>query len=534
MTARKKLIEVAMPLDVISEASVREKSIRHGHPSTLHLWWSRKPLATSRAVLFASLVDDPSEHPEQFPGEHEQEQERLRLFRLMEDLITWENSNKPDILAQAQAEIHKSANGTLPPFLDPFAGGGSIPLEAQRLGLESHASDLNPVAVLLNKALIEIPPRFTGRAPVNPDARKSLLAEDWLAAHGLAADIRYYGRWLRAEAEKKIGHLYPKAKLSDGSEASVIAWLWVRTVTCPNPACGAQMPLTSKWWLSKKKGKEAWIKPEVDPIKGTIDFVVCMGSPDKVVAKDIDRGTSAVDKQGKKTKATFECVTCHDGVVKGEYIDIEANAGRMNCMPIAVVAEGVHNRVYLSVNNEQMREQQRQSLQLLNMPEMQSKIPSEPARGTFASNAQGRIYGFKTFADYFSPRQLVALITFSDLIQEVRECVLNDAIAAGLPDDDVALNAGGSGARAYAESIGVYLSLAVDRLADRNSTICSWDTGYVKVRNTFARQAIPMVWDYAEANPFSDSTGNFVGAVDWVAEAVEATPVQVAGSAMQR
>src|SRR5947209_9711487 len=263
MTYRKKLIEVALPLEAINKASTREKSIRHGHPSTLHLWWSRKPLATCRAVLFASLVDDPSEHPEEFPTEQAQEQERLRLFSVMEALITWENSNNAQILAMAQAEIRKSTNGKLPPLLDPFCGGGSIPLEAQRLGLEAHGSDLNPVAVLITKALIEIPPKFAGRPPVNPQAKQSLMGQDWHRAQGLAEDIRYYGKWMRDEAEKRIGHLYPKVTLPKeygGGEATVIAWLWARTVKCPNPACGAQMPLVRSFYLSQKRGKEACVE----------------------------------------------------------------------------------------------------------------------------------------------------------------------------------------------------------------------------------------------------------------------------------
>src|SRR6266700_1103985 len=256
MTYRKKLIEVALPLNAISEASVREKSIRHGHPSTLHLWWSRKPLAASRAVLFASLIDDPSEHPEQFPTEKEQEDERKRLFQFMGELIKWENSNSQDILAQARAEIKKSSGDTLPAFL-------------------------NPVAVLIEKALIEIPPKFANRPPVNPQEQPLFKNQnnDWKGTHGLADDIRYYGKWMRDEAEKRIGHLYPKAVLPDGRKATVIAWLWVRMVSCPNPACGAQMPLTSKWWLSKKKGKEAWVEPQVDygTTPPTIRYVVTTG-----------------------------------------------------------------------------------------------------------------------------------------------------------------------------------------------------------------------------------------------------------------
>src|SRR5712692_89650 len=290
----KKLIEVALPLDAINKASAREKSIRHGHPSTLHLWWSRKPLATCRAVLFASLVDDPSGHPEEFPTEQEQEQERLRLFQLIEALVQWENSNNQEVLAKIKAEILKSTGGNPPPVLDPFAGGGSIPLEAQRLGLQAHASDLNPVAVLINKALIEIPPKFAGRPPVNPKAKQSLMGREWHGAQGLAEDILYYGKWMRDEAERQIGHLYPKVTLPKehgGGEATVIAWLWARSVTCPNPACRAQMPLTSEWWLSKKKGNEAWIEPVVNSEMRTMYFKVCTGEVRENLTKKIEVGT---------------------------------------------------------------------------------------------------------------------------------------------------------------------------------------------------------------------------------------------------
>ncbi|GHO67433.1 hypothetical protein KSC_063250 [Ktedonobacter sp. SOSP1-52] len=267
MTYRKKLIEVALPLKKINEAAATEKSIRHGHPSTLHLWWARRPLAACRAVLFASLIDDPSEHPEKFPTEQEQERERDRLFRLIEEMVEWKNANKEEVMEKVRAEIQQATGGNPPPVLDPFAGGGSIPLEAQRLGLVAHASDLNPVAVMINKALIEIPPRFANHAPINPAVKPSLLGDEWSGARGLATDIRYYGQWMRDEAEKRIGHLYPKAilpKEQGGGEASVIAWLWARTVTCPNPACGAQMPLVSSFWLSKKKGKETWAEPVID------------------------------------------------------------------------------------------------------------------------------------------------------------------------------------------------------------------------------------------------------------------------------
>ena len=263
----KKLIEVALPLEKINAESAREKSIRHGHPSTLHLWWSRKPTAAARAVIWSSLVDDPSSHPEIFPTEEDQNQERQRLFQILEELVVWENSNDERVLEVAKAEILKSTNGNPPALLDPFAGGGSIPLEAQRLGLEAHAHDLNPVAVMLNKAMIEIPPRFAGRSPVNPDARGSTMQSSWSRGQGRAEDVGYFGEWMKQEAYKRIGHLYPKVKVpreQGGGEATVIAWIWARTVKCPNPACGCEMPLASSFVLSKKKEKEAWIEPIID------------------------------------------------------------------------------------------------------------------------------------------------------------------------------------------------------------------------------------------------------------------------------
>ena len=265
---RRKLIEVALPLEAINRESAREKSIRHGHPSTLHLWWSRKPLATARAVLFAQLVDDPSARPDLYPTEEAQSARRKGLFDLIERLVVWENTTDTALLAEAHREILASTDGNPPAILDPFAGGGSIPLEAQRLDLEAHASDLNPVAVLINKALIEIPPKWAGHPPVFPGAADT--AHSWPGTTGLAEDVRRYGQWMRDEAERRIGHLYPKAKLADGSEANVIAWIWARTVTCPNPACRIEMPLYNKRWLGKKKGKEAYVVPRV--VGGRVEF----------------------------------------------------------------------------------------------------------------------------------------------------------------------------------------------------------------------------------------------------------------------
>jgi len=329
---KRKLIEVALPLDDINREAAREKSIRHGHPSTLHLWWARRPLAACRAVLFAQLVDDPSSLPERFPTEDAQEVERQRLFAIMRDLVKWENSNDPVVLGKARAEIMASCDGKPPPIVDPFAGGGSIPLEAQRLGLEAHASDLNPVAVLINKALIEIPPRWAGRAPVRPDDGTTLGNRTWSGAQGLAEDVRFYGQWMRDEAEHRIGHLYPKATLEDGSEATVIAWIWARTVTCPNPACGATMPLVRSFWLGKKKGKESWVNPVVEG---------------KGVRFEIGHGREGPPVEGTVTRQGAVCLVC-EAPVPFEHVRSEGRAGRMGAQLMAVVAEGNRRRVYLA------------------------------------------------------------------------------------------------------------------------------------------------------------------------------------------
>jgi putative DNA methylase len=546
---RTKLIEVALPLQAINAASAREKSIRHGHPSTLHLWWARRPLAACRAVLFAQLVDDPSAVPEEFPTEEAQEAERQRLFRIIENLVPWENSTKEECLMPARREIARSVARSAgvaapetdadvwrilrehaPPVLDPFCGGGSIPLEAQRLGLEAHASDLNPVAVLITKALIEIPPKFAGMPPVNPRDRDRGMGASWKGAAGLAADVRYYGEWMREEAFKRIGHLYPKAKLPGGGEATVIAWLWARTVKCPNPACGAQMPLVRSFALSTKKGKETWLEPVVDRTHNPPDvtFRVARGQVPSAKWTSIGVGSGLSNDKGKKAQATFQCIACHSGIAKGDYVDSEADDGRMGVMPLAVVAEGQRSRSYLGFDALRDREALVDADEFVVRPEVADHLPLQQARGTFASNAQGRMYGFKTFADYFTRRQLVTLSVFSDLVDKARDQAQRDAVAAGLSTDGDSQERQGSEAGSYANAVAMYLAFVIDKLADRSSTICTWDSSpkMEALRNTFARQAIPMTWDFAEGNPFSESSGNWIFCVDWVADAVRSAPAR--------
>lgn len=499
----KKLIEVALPLEAINAEAAREKSIRHGHPSTLHLWWARRPLAAARAVIWSSLVDDPSAHPELYPSEEAQNTERQRLFGILEKLVKWENSNDPEVLAAAKAEILHSTNNNPPALLDPFAGGGAIPLEAQRLGLEAHAHDLNPVAVMINKAMIEIPPRFAGQAPVNPDSRTRLDgATGWQGAQGLAADVQYCGEWMKREAFRRIGHLYPKVKVPHelgGGEATVIAWIWARTVKCPNPACGCEMPLVHSFILSKKKGKEAWIEPLFE--NGKTAYAVHR------------EGKPALE--GTINRKGAVCACC-GSPVGYPHIRAESVADRMGAHLMAVVAEGKNGRVYISPDDVQILA-------------AQVEKPIEYPEGQLAyypGHLNTNVYGLNEFHKLFTNRQLTALTTFSSLVAEAQTKAEADAVAAGVINDHIALSAGGSGARAYGEAVGVYLAFVIDKMTDYNSSICSWHNSGEKMRNTFGRQAIPMVWDYAEANPFCSSSGSYDNMLDWVVRCIEQLPAQ--------
>ena len=502
-TPKKKLIETSLPLEAINAASAREKSIRHGHPSTLHLYWARRPLATARAVLFAQLVDDPASRPEEFPTVEEQDAERARLHALMEELVVWENSNDEPLLRRAREEIRKSNDGELPAVLDPFAGGGSIPLEAQRLGLEAHASDLNPLAVLINKALIDIPPKFAGQEPVHPGGNEQSIYQ---RAEGLAEDVRYYGKWMRDEAFRRIGHLYPKVKAPDGTEHTVIAWIWARTVRSPNPANPMEVPLVRSWWLSKKKGKEAWVRAIVQ--EGRVHYEAVHDS-----IGPADDGT--INRKG--------AVSVADGTPIGfDHIRSESRAGRMGADLIAVVAEGPHGRLYISPTAEHTKAAEVPRPEGLSGAEL-----PEQALGFRVQN-----YGLKRWVDLFTNRQLVAMATLSDLIAEVREQVLVDGLISGVPEGDL-LERGGSDAQAYADAVATYLALGVSRATDYNSTLAGWNSLRDGMRNVFARQALPMLWDFAEANFFSNSSGSFLGQVDWVSRVLEHVPADISGDVEQ-
>lgn len=524
MAYRKKLIEVALPLEAINAESAREKSIRHGHPSTLHLWWARRPLATARAVIWSSLVDDPSSHPEIFPTEEAQNAERQRLFDILEQLVKWENSNDSKILAKAKAEILKSTNDNPPALLDPFAGGGSIPLEAQRLGLEAHAHDLNPVAVMINKAMIEIPPRFAGQSPVNPDSQKLFpdkkqLQDTWKGAAGLAEDVRYYGEWMKQEAFKRIGHLYPTVTVpSDcetglsgggGQNMTVIAWIWARTVKCPNPACGCEMPLASSFVLSKKKGNEVWVKPVTEG--SLFHFEIQYGKcPKEYESYKISR------------RAVFKCPCC-GAITTDEYVKQKSMLHGVDSRLMAIVAEGQRGRIYVSPNAEH------ELAAIVNEPEgyPDGSMPANPR--WFSPPA----FGMTDYKDLFTNRQLTALTTFSDLVAEAQKQAEADALAAGCVKDNTPLANGGSGATAYSQAIGVYLAFIVDKMVDYHSSICIWHTTRDTMANTMRRQAIQMTWDYAEGNAFSNSTGSFSSMITWVEKVIQKLPANNVGIACQ-
>lgn len=546
----KKLIEVALPLDDINAAAAREKSIRHGHPSTLHLWWARRPLAVARAVIFAQMVNDPSETVQ---GDRRTkafrekvEIEREKLFDIIRDLVLWENTNNEQVLNRAREVIWQSWRETcalnsrhpqaaelfnpekLPAFHDPFAGGGALPLEAQRLGLESYASDLNPVAVMINKAMIEIPPKFAGRAPVGPipdGEQQPDMLTDWSGAQGLAEDVRRYGYWMREKAFERIGHLYPQVEITaemvaerpdlkpfQGEQLTVIAWLWTRTVKSPNPAFShVEVPLASSFVLSSKKGKEAWVKPVIDG--ENYRFSVQVGEP------------PATAKNGTKLGrgANFNCLFS-DTPIQPKYIYAQAQNGHLGQRLMAIVVEGKKGRVYL--DPQSLHEE----IALSPKPEWAPTVLMPENPRWFSPP----MYGMKSYGDLFTSRQLVALNAFSDLVQEARNKAIEDAIKAGVNDDGVGIDQGGTGATAYGDALAVYLALTVNRQANRGSTLSFWDSASQKIQQGFGRQAIPMTWDYCESNPLGNSSGNWLGQLIFPVKVVIASPAFSLGHVVQR
>jgi putative DNA methylase len=502
----KKLIEVALPLDAINDASAYDKMPGIGpHPKGLHKWWAPLPLPCARAILFASIIDDPAS-----------EKERESMFSVIRSLVQKKASEDEDALKQARRMITEACGRSIPTLVDPFSGSGAIPLEAQRLGLDVAASDLNPVAVLINKALLEIPLRFQAQPPVNPESQNRLGSESgWKGPVGLAEDIRYYGKWMREEAQTRIGHYYPKVKLPPehgGREAEVIAWIWTRTVRCPNPACGAEMPLASTFWLSKKKGRKSWVEPKVDSDRKTVTYEVKTG----------DGAAPDPPKTGRGAK--FRCIVCHEAV-EDQYIKDEGSAGRMGARLMAIVADGDRNRIYLPPNETHERvETQAQPDSALD-----GELPHDPR------NIWCVPYGITRFSNLFTSRQLTALTTFGDLLLDVRDQVLKDAVAAGLPDDGQPLHSGGRAATAYADSIATYLAMALNRTAHFNNSLCTWLPSGEQTKHLFTRQAIPMAWDFSEANILGERAVCWKTAADITADSLlsAATNSQLEGIATQ-
>ena len=480
--ANKKLIEVALPLEKINNEAEREKHITQGHPAVLHLWWARRPLMAARAVLWSSLVDDPSSHPEKFPTEEEQNVERQRLFHILENLVVWENTHNETIIDAAKKEIFKYTGGAVPTILDPFAGGGTIPLEAQRLGLRAVAHDINPVAVLINKSMIDLPARFRGRAPINPDARKLIVPDGrWERSTGLAEDVRYYGKLLKDMAYSELERIYPEIQFG-GKKYPIVSWIWTRTVKCPNPACGCRTPLVRSFNICKKKGQEAIIVPKIDG---------------KHIVYSVKHGKNS--SSGTVGRTGAKCLVCREPIsldyIRGEDV---AHNGSDDLM--CVIAEGAKGKLYLSPDSEQ-----RNVVKGIERIELCSETPlPEQALGF-----RVQPYGFKCFEDLYTNRQLYMLDVFSEKLKAIALLIEKDAVDAGMEDDHISIRHGGSGALAYAQAVVTYLAFVIDKLADYNSTSCTWHVNNQQIAHTFGRQAIPMTWDYAEANPFSSSSGSF-------------------------
>lgn len=500
---KKKLIETIMPISIINRESEREKNARSGLPSSVHMWWSRRPMAAARSTLFASLVDDPAEHPELFPTEVDQENERNRLLKIVEELSIVENTSNTELLLTAQKEIFRYTEGTLPTVFDPFAGGGAIPIEAHRLGLSSEAADLNTVAAMITTVVSDIPTRFHDSVPVHPQT-EIRIDIPLLGARAFAEDVQYYGEWLQKEATKRIGYLYPKIrKPEDGQELDVSAWIWARTIKCPNPSCGCNIPLSSSYDLAKKKGSEAWVEPVVE--NGIISFRMHR-----------EPNISGRGKPKVAQTAVFKCPVCGE-ITPDAYVKECGINHQIHSQLIAIVADDGRKRLYLEPTSEQ------ETAAMIVPPKdiPHGDLPSFPQRFSPPS------FGLTDYADLFTNRQLVFITTMIKLAREAQDGAEKHAIEKGLPNDGIAFSDGGSGALAYAQAIRLVLVLTISKLLDRCSNLCSWSSSSGgALRNVFSRAAMPMIWDYAEGNPFADAGGSYANALSRTCEAISGLPTE--------
>ncbi len=461
-------------------------------------------MAASRAILFAQLVDDPSSDPDRFPSDEEVDAERSRLFKIIEELVKWENSTNEAVIRSALEEIRNCYDGDLPTIYDPFSGGGSIPLEAQRLGLTARGSDLNPVAVMIGKAMVEIPPRFKEYEPVHLGGK---ARNHYRNAEGLAEDVKFYGEWIRERAFERVGHLYPEVELSDdygGGKTKVIAWIWARTVPSPDPAfAGVDVPIASNFLLSSKKSKEVWIEPLVDRNSQEITYRIRNGGTKEEIGKA---------KEGTKAGrgANFRCLIS-DTAITPDYVKTQARAGNMGVVLIAIVADGPRGRAYIAPTYEQTEI-------AFSAKADWKPAQRQPDNPRWFSTPD---YGLETFGDLFTERQLTTLTNLSDLVHEVRLQVESDALASGMDNNHVGLSEGGHGAKAYAEAVSIYLQFAVDRCADFANCAVRWSSSNQKIMNLFARQAIPMTWDFAEGNLLENVVGGFLPATNFISKCIE-------------
>lgn len=480
----KKLVEVALPLDIINDASAYDKMPGIGaHPKGIHHWWARLPLPSARAILFASLVDDPSAHPDTFQTEEAQAAERERLFEIIRKLCQKKIHSKQEVFEEAYQEISKHCNGKLPTVLDPFAGGGSIPLEGMRLGLPVQASDLNPVAVLINKGQLEVLPKFANQIPINLSIKGKEAFTEWKLGKGLAEDLRYYGNWINKEAKKRIGHYYPKVKIGN-KEHNVITWLWARTVKCPNPACGCEMPLVRSFILSSKKKPNFYSHPIIER----------SATGNKVIGFEVLQGTPEI--KGTVSRSGAVCVCCNESVKLKDIREYGKKVGYGTRL-LGMVVDQPKGKTYISPTQEQ-------EVLVKNISPLDDfltqKLPTNPR--WFSPP----LYGLSEYHQLFSLRQLLGLSTLQKLIAE-----------AGI---QIAMD---GGSEAYVKAIQFYLTITVDRLADFNNSLCTWKPSGDQQMHLFTRQAIPMVWDYPEANIWEPKAISWPNALDITAEAIETT-----------
>lgn len=502
----KKLIETVMPVSKINSETEREKTARNGMPSNVHIWWTRDPMVVVRTSLFESLVDDPAEHPELFPSYDEQETERQRLLQIVESLAEIESADKNGILELAIKEIKRNASGQMPVVFDPFVGGGSIPVEAHRLGLKSISSDLNAVAGMITTAVSDIPARFSDTVPVHP--RNEMTLDIALpGSAGFAEDVRYYGEKMQENAFQKIGYLYPKVTDSDsGKELEVSAWIWARTIKCPNPSCGCNIPLSSSYDLAKKKGSEAWVEPVVED--GKIHFKMHR-----------EPNTGEKNKPKVAQTAVFKCPVCGE-VTPDAYVKECGVNHKIYSQLIAIVADEGKKRLYLEATNEQEKAAQ------VNVPKNipHGELPIFPKRFSPPS------FGLTYYADLFTNRQLVFITTMMDLAKDMQVDIEKHAIERGFADDGITFADGGRGALAYAEAVRIVLIITISKLLDRCSNICSWSTSSGgALRNVFSRAAMPMIWDYAEGNPFARAGGSFENALSRICDTLALLPAGIEG-----